>query len=206
MHFPQIQIDLPGINDVPSAVSRVALRVASLAGCPVDHVTLCVESVNLPSYVSRVRQQLPSATASEYCVGDPDSGMRIVELRDQAAGVHVVLAAPTGERGQVAEFLAGKGAEGLQHVGFAVPDVRSAMAELAAQGLRFVGGAENPERAIVEVREGENWLRQAFTEPLFGGFFVELIERQGIVEMRPENIRSLFSMNEECGARTAQPA
>lgn len=196
MHLAENHIDLPGIGDIPSAVLRVARRAASLAAFPIDHVTLCVEPANMSRYVARVRQQVPEATASEFCIGEPDSGMRIIELQDRNAGVHVVLAAPTGARGQVAEFLATRGAEGLQHVGFAVPDARAAVIELAALGLRFVGGAEDPERAIVEVREGDRSLRQAFTEPLFGGFFVELIERNGIVDLRPQNIGSLFALKE----------
>jgi len=206
MHRAETYIDLPGIQDVPSAVARVTRRAASLAGYTIDHVALCVEAANLSRYVARAREQLPAATSREYCVADFAGGMRIVEVRDPGAGVHVVLAAPTGERGQLVDFLDLTGAEGLQHVAFAVPDVRAAVVDLAARGLHFVGGANDPERAIVEVREGESWLRQAFTEPLFGGMFFELIERRGIVEMRPENIESLYAMKADCERRVPEPA
>jgi 4-hydroxyphenylpyruvate dioxygenase-like putative hemolysin len=200
MHLVDRQIDLPGIPDIPSAVARVVRRAAGLAACAVDHVALCVEAGNFDRYVERARQQLPGSRFSEYSIGDLQDGMRIAEVRDRDAGVHIVLAAPTGDRGQLAEFLAVTGAEGLQHVAFAVPDAAAAVAELSAQGLCFVGGAVDPARAIVEVREGDSWLRQAFTEPLFGEFFIEVVERRGIVEMRPENIRSLYDMKSEASA------
>ena len=129
--------------------------------------------------------------------------MRIAVIEAPEAAVHVVLAAPTGDSGQLADFLVQTGAEGLQHLAFAVPDLRAAMVDLVAQGFRFVGGAEDPDRAIVEVREGDSWLRQAFTEPLFGGIFLELIERNGITGMRPGNIQSLYVLNEDSQCRTA---
>lgn len=197
MHLADNQMDLPGIRDVPAAVARVTRRVASLAVYPLDHVALCVEAASFDRYVRQVREQLPSCGATEYTAGDPDSGMRIAELRDPDAGVHVVLAAPRGNRGQLVDFLATTGGEGLQHVAFVVPDVRAAVTDLAARGLRFVGGARDPALAIVEAREGDNWLRQAFTEPLFGGFFLEVVERRGIVEMRPGNIDQLYAMKAE---------
>lgn len=206
MHLADKQIDLPGIRDIPAALAGVARRAASLASCPVDHVALCIEAVNFPRYLRQVRQQLPASSVSEYCIGDPDSGMRIAEVRDSGAGVHLVLAAPTGGRGQLVEFLAATGAEGLQHVAFTVPDARAAVLDLAGRGLRFVGGADDPARAIVEAREGDNWLRQAFTEPLFGAFFIEVIERRGIVAMRPANIDALYALKAGCESQAAQPA
>lgn len=194
MQFAENQIDLPGIRDVPEAVARVAGHAHSLASCAVDHVALCVEAANFPGYLHQVRQQLPASTVSECYIGDPDSGMRIAEVLDPGSGVHLVLAAPTGSRGQLVEFLDTTGAEGLQHVAFIVPDVQAAVLELAGRGVPFVGGTEAPERAIVEAREGDSCLRQAFTEPLFGAFFIELIERRGIVDLRRRNIDALYAL------------
>lgn len=206
MHLADRQIDLPGIPDIPAAVARVVRRAPRLAACAVDHVALCVEAGNFDRYFERARQRLPGSRSSEYCIGEPQDGMRIAEVQDPDAGVHIVLAAPTGDRGQLAGFLAQTGAEGLQHVAFAVPDVAAAVFHLSAQGLRFVGGAVDPARAIVEVREGDSWLRQAFTEPLFGAFFIEVVERRGIVEMRPRNIRSLYDMKAGSETVAAVPA
>jgi len=206
MRLADRNIDVPGIPGVPEAVAAITRRAPSLAGRPLDHVTLCVEAANLPVYAERVRRQLPGSRFSEYRIGEGDSGLWIAEIEDAEAGIHVVLAAPTGDKGQLAEFLVQNGAEGLQHVAFAVPDLGVAMADLVAQGFRFVGGADAPDQAVVEVREGDCWLRQAFTEPLFGGFFLELVERHGITGMRPRNIESLYTLKEDTSSRTAQPA
>ena len=113
----------------------------------------------------------------------------------------MVLAAPArrlGEaRGQVAEFLAESGAEGLQHLAFAVPDLRAALHRLHGAGLSFVGAAgHDPAEAIIEHRDGERYLRQAFSAPLVGECFVELIERHGIEGLHPGNIQSLYEKNE----------
>ena len=205
MRLADRNIDVPGIADVPAAVAAVIRRAPSLAGRPLDHVTLCVAAANLLVYAQRVRTQLPASRFSEYRVGDADSGMWIAEIEDSEAAIHVVLAAPTGAKGQLAEFLAQNGAEGLQHVAFAVPDLGPAMADLQAQGFRFVGGADE-DQAVVEVREGDCWLRQAFTEPLSGGFFLELVERHGITGMRPRNIESLYTLKEDTSSRMPQPA
>lgn len=205
MRLADKDIDVPGIRDIPGAVAEVTRRAASLAGRPLDHITLCVEAANLHCYVERVRRHLPASRFSEYRVGEADTGMWIAEIEEPESAVHVVLAAPTGDKGQVADFLAQTGAEGLQHVAFSVPDLRAAMTDLKAQGLRFVGGAEDPDRAILEVREGDRWLRQAFTEPLFGGFFLELIERKGMSGLHPGNIQSLYSLNAS-SRRAVQPA
>lgn len=196
MRLSEMDIDVPGIRDIPGAMAEVSRRAASLAGRPVDHVTLCVEAANLVQYTGRVRKRLPASRIGEYRVGEPDSGMLIAEIEDSATAVHVVLAAPTGTDGQVAEFLSRTGAEGLQHIAFTVTDLRAAMASLAAEGLKFVGGAEERDRAILEVREGDRWLRQTFTEPLFGEFFVELIERNGMTGLHPNNMQSLYELNE----------
>jgi len=206
MHLTDHQLDLPGIRDVPAAVGRVVRRAAILGDCPVDHVAICVQAANLEKYLEQSCRQLPAASSSSYSIGDPGSGMHIAEIRDPGAGIHVVLAAPSGSRGQLVDFLSTTGAEGLQHIGFAVSDVRSTVVALAAQGLRFVGGAEDPEQAIVEVREGDNWLRQAFTEPLFDGFFIEVVERKGIVEMRPGNIQALYTLKGASGHAAPLPA
>ncbi len=197
MRLSVADIDLPGISDVDGALADVASRAGALAGCQIDHVSLCVESANLHRYTERIRQRWPAAQCSEYRFGDPESGMLISAIEFPEAPVNIVLAAPTGAKGHVAEFLARTGSEGLQHIAFVVTDLRAAMVELAGQGLNFVGGGQDLESAIVEVREGDRWLRQTFTETLSGEFFVELIERNGISGWHPGNMQSLFSLTED---------
>lgn len=199
-------IDLPGGRDIPSVVAEVVRRVPLLADCEVDHVAFCVEAINFDRHVRRLSEQLPAASIREYRVGDADSGMRTAEIRDAGRSLHLVLSAPLGDRGQIATFLSRTGREGLQHIAFSVPDVATSVKQLAAEGLCFVGGTDDPQLAVVEVEEDGTSLRQAFTEPLFGEFFVEIIERNGITEMRTENIRALYEMNEAARRVEAAPA
>lgn len=193
-----LQAPLPGDGLVLALRGGFELRISACAdatgeGPVADHVTLCVEAGELAGCTAALRAQLPAAECEHHRVGAAGDGMDIVAVTDAASGVHVVLAAPTGPGGQVADFLADAGCAGLQHVAFAVSELEPALAALEARGLRFVDGPGAG--AIIEVREGERWLRQAFTERVWGGFFVELVERRGITGLRAANIRSMYDAN-----------
>lgn len=165
---------------------------------PLDHVTVCVYADNLDAYVAQLRATLPAAVCERYRVGTDHAGMMIAAISDPASGVQIVLAAPVGDVGQVAEFLANTGCEGLQHLAFSVPSVHAALHALQGQGLRFVGSTPGcRDDAIIELREEDRWLRQAFTEPVWGEFFIELVERKGITGLHPGNIQALYDMNEQ---------
>jgi 4-hydroxyphenylpyruvate dioxygenase-like putative hemolysin len=162
-------------------------------GMPIDHVTVCVYPENLAAYAEKIAARLPSARCERYDAGTGLSGMSIAAI-SLANGFRIVLAAPTGESGQVAEFLARTGCEGLQHVAFSVPEMGAAYAALAEGGVTFLGGSG--EEAVVELRDEDRWLRQAFTAPLWGEFFIEILERHGIEGLHPGNMQSLYEMNE----------
>lgn len=198
-------IPVPGLAEVSGTLARIRGRSPSLASCAVDHVSVCVLVANLPCYTDRIRAALRGATCSQHLIGDEDSGMWIADLEDRQAGVHLVLAAPAGPRGQVAEFLAVTGGEGLQHLAFAVPSLEQAMTRLDQEGIAFVGGREGFPGTILEVHEGEDTLRQAFTAPLWGGFFVELVERRGIRGLRPANMQALYAINEPAAGDDTAP-
>jgi hypothetical protein len=93
---------------------------------------------------------------------------------------------------------------GLQHVAFAVTALVPALAALEARGLRFLGGPGAA--AVTELREGEHWLRQVFTEPVWGGFFVELVERHGVTGLHASNIRAMNAAKGLEPAAVAPPA
>lgn len=176
------------------------LAIVAEAGQPgdggpvVDHVTLCVDAGNLDRYTALLAAQLPGAARERHRIGAPEDGMDIVALSDAASGVHVVLAAPSGPGGHVAGFLEAAGCEGVQHLAYTVPGLAPAIAALEARGLRFVGGPGPA--AIIELRDGERWLRQVFTEPVWGGFFVELVERHGIAGLHAANIGTMYAGKE----------
>lgn len=171
-------------------------RVES-AAARIDHVAVCVYPENLDVYAEVLCARLPAASCERYTVGTNEAGMRIAAISEPSSGAHIVLSAPTGRAGQLADFLANTGCEGLQHVAFSVPSVRGALDALTARGMRFIGAsAGSAGEAVIELREDGGYLRQAFTEPLWGEFFVEVLERNGISGLRASNIQSLYEINE----------
>lgn len=177
------------------AVAGPARAVSAAAR--IDHVAVCVYPENLNAYADALCARLPAASCERYTVGTDESGMRIAAISEPSSGAHIVFSAPTGRAGQLADFLANTGCEGLQHVAFSVPSVRGALAALTGRGMRFIGAsAGSADEAVVELREDGGYLRQAFTEPLWGEFFVEVLERNGISGLRASNIQSLYEINE----------
>ena len=64
--------------------------------------------------------------------------MCIAAIKAQEAAIHVVLASPTGDKGQVANFLVETGA--VRAFSTSLLPYLMFMHDLMAQGLRFVGG------------------------------------------------------------------
>jgi len=89
------------------------------------------------------------------------------ELLLRAGEAYVQLVAPLAPDSPVGKFLAKRG-EGVHHVGYAVPDVAAALAELRAQGLEVIDPAP---------RVGSGGTTIAFLHPKsMQGVLVELVE------------------------------
>ena len=94
-----------------------------------------------------------------------DQGVHELLLRTGDAFVQLV--APLSPDSPVGRFLASRG-EGVHHVGYAVPDVAAAVAELRAQGFEVVDPAP---------RVGSGGTTIAFLHPKsMQGVLVELVE------------------------------
>jgi methylmalonyl-CoA/ethylmalonyl-CoA epimerase len=94
-----------------------------------------------------------------------EQGVHEVLLR--AGEAYVQLVAPLVPDSPVGRFLAGRG-EGVHHVGYAVPDVAAAVAELRAQGFEVVDPSP---------RVGSGGTTIAFLHPKsMQGVLVELVE------------------------------
>ena len=100
----------------------------------------------------------------------PEQGVREAMLRvgQPAAGTSwVQLLEPLGPDTPVGKFLARRG-EGLHHVGYAVADIRTALAELAPKPFRLID--ERP-------RHGSMGASIAFLHPAdLGGVLTELVQ------------------------------
>jgi methylmalonyl-CoA/ethylmalonyl-CoA epimerase len=89
------------------------------------------------------------------------------ELLLSAGDAFVQLVAPLSPDTPVGRFLASRG-EGVHHVGYAVPDVAAALADLRAQGVEVIEPAP---------RIGSGGTTIAFLHPKsMGGVLVELVE------------------------------
>ena len=89
------------------------------------------------------------------------------ELLLRAGEAYVQLVAPLAPDSPVGKFLAKRG-EGVHHVGYAVPDVAAALAELRAQGFEVIDPAP---------RVGSGGTTIAFLHPKsMQGVLVELVE------------------------------
>ena len=89
------------------------------------------------------------------------------ELLLSAGDAFVQLVAPLSPDTPVGRFLASRG-EGVHHVGYAVPDVAAALADLRAQGVEVIDPAP---------RIGSGGTTIAFLHPKsMGGVLVELVE------------------------------
>jgi methylmalonyl-CoA/ethylmalonyl-CoA epimerase len=95
-----------------------------------------------------------------------EQGVHELLLRG-GGGAYVQLVAPLGPDTPVGRFLARRG-EGLHHVGYAVPDVAAAVADLRAQGFEVIDPAP---------RIGSGGTTIAFVHPKsMQGVLVELVE------------------------------
>src|SRR5215467_1600336 len=101
------------------------------AAMRVHHLGIAVES--LESAVPVFETLLSKAPDSRETVDDQNVNVAIFELGE----TRIELLESTAPDSPVARFLAKRG-PGVHHLTLAVPDLRRALAELAAKGFRFV--------------------------------------------------------------------
>ncbi|MCK5651995.1 MAG: methylmalonyl-CoA epimerase [Gemmatimonadetes bacterium] len=124
---------------------------------PLDHVAVAVASIE------------EARALFELVTGEACSPMESIESQGvKVAFVGTVeLLEPTDPQGAVARFLERRGS-GLHHVAFRVPDLESALSELAAAGIRLID--EVP-------RIGARGHRVAFLHPdSTQGTLIELVQ------------------------------
>jgi len=132
----------------------------------VDHVGLAVR--DLDAAIERHVRLLGARLVSVEDV--PGHGVREALLTLDSSGTPVQLLAATGDDTPVGRFLRRRG-EGMHHLAYAVRDLESALAHLAAS---------NPPVVPVPpgVSRGSGGAGVAFLPPAaFGGVLVELVER-----------------------------
>jgi methylmalonyl-CoA/ethylmalonyl-CoA epimerase len=95
----------------------------------------------------------------------PEQGVEVVAFR--SGGGWIELICPTNPEGSIGRFLAKRG-EGMHHVAYLVPDLESALAGLAAAGVRLID---------ITPRVGLHGWRMAFIHPeSCAGVLTELVQ------------------------------
>jgi methylmalonyl-CoA/ethylmalonyl-CoA epimerase len=132
----------------------------------IDHVGIACG--DLDAAVARYQEAFGLTVASQEVI--PEQGVREAMLRvgQPADGPSwVQLLEPLGPDTPVGKFLARRG-PGLHHVGYAVTDIRAALAELAPKPFRLID--QRP-------RHGSMGASIAFLHPAdLGGVLTELVE------------------------------
>ena len=186
--------------------------------CTVDHVTYCLPwgaMDRVTETYSEVfgfhRIEIPDCAR----VGDDATGMRSVVLRS-SPGSTLVLTEPINatSAGQTQRFIHGHAGAGVQHVAIAYDDLVAAVGRLRANGAAFLAIPEpHLERSHARFRDralpwdalrrhqimvdadDDGLLFQLFTMPItvHGGFFLELVQRDGATTFGAANVRGLFA-------------
>ena len=126
-----------------------------------DHVGIAV--ADLAAARALYEQVLGLKVTHEEVIEDQG----VHELLLRAGEAYVQLVAPLSPDTPVGRFLANRG-EGVHHVGYTVPDITAALADLRAKGFEVIDPAP---------RTGSGGTTIAFLHPKsMGGVLVELVE------------------------------
>jgi methylmalonyl-CoA/ethylmalonyl-CoA epimerase len=127
----------------------------------IDHVGVAVEDID--SALALYRDTLGMPLVHRETVAGQGVDAALLDVGDG----HMELLQPLGPETPIGKFLARKG-PGLHHVAYRVADVDSALAALAAAGLRLID--ERP-------RPGIRGSRVAFVHPSsMGGVLTEIVQ------------------------------
>lgn len=139
------------------------MSLPDLKDCILDHIAIAVKSI-------------PTAKKFYQDMG-LEFAPEIEEVKDQKVftafaqidhNAHIELLEPTSEESTIHKFIESKG-EGIHHLCFKVPDVRSKTEELTAKGYKFI---------YPEPRIGAGGCLVNFMHPKStGGVLIELSQR-----------------------------
>lgn len=137
----------------------------------IDHITLCVESLETAEYVFTKILGF-DVIWSARDVGSDKSSMDTVVVQRGNARIALMQGRDKAIKSQITEFVEKYG-QGVQHFALEVDDIDAVCREWESHGVKFSG-------SLKEGRDGFGPLRQRFTYPLFPGcgIFIELTQRR----------------------------
>jgi 4-hydroxymandelate synthase len=195
---------------VPVAPGDPGRRIKAL-----DHVAICCTGGMLARDTEFYSDGLSLARYSGEYIELGDQAMDSIVVRSQSGGITFTLLEPdlTMQPGQLDAFLSRNGGPGVQHLAFAVDDIRRGVSEFRGHGVEFLHTPDSyydrlamrlPDiqeeiarlRAANVLVDREEWgyLMQVFTRSPYerNTLFYELIERRGARGFGSANIRALY--------------
>lgn len=195
----------------------------------VDHLALCLRAGSLESMVDFYQRALGLRhTYDEYIVvGGQAMASKVVQ--DQTRGVTFTMVEPdpTGDRGQLNDFLDAFDGPGVQHVAYGTDDIVKAARELRGAGVELlstpvgyysaladrgidvnIGTEVLQELGLLVDRDEWGQLVQVFTRSPYARrtVFFELIQRLDARTFGSGNIKALYEAVERERAEAAVPA
>jgi methylmalonyl-CoA/ethylmalonyl-CoA epimerase len=114
-----------------------AILFMALLPLPINHIGIAV--TDLDATITHYQKMLGYTL---LCREDlPSQEVRLAFL--EAPHSQIELLTPLGSTGALARFLASRGA-GLHHIAYTVPDIKKALSDYAAQGVRLIDITPRP--------------------------------------------------------------
>jgi 4-hydroxymandelate synthase len=195
----------------------------------IDHAAVCVPAGELDSTVAFHEQVFGFLSTFDEYIEIGDQGMNSKVVQSPSGGVTFTILEPDiGRRaGQIDDFLAWHDGAGVQHVGFRVRDIVTAVRTIAGRGVKFAVTPSSYYDMIAErlgatdvgvealrplgiLVDHDHWgqMYQIFAESthIRRTYFVELIDRRGARTFGTNNIPALYAAKERELAEIRDPA
>lgn len=178
-----------------------------------DHFAVCVQRGRLQEVCELLEQTLDFRDIFRETieVGEQSMVSRVEQSPDATITFTIIEPGP-GPAGQISQFLANNGGEGIQHIAFRVPNAVRAVDDIAKAGVEFLSTphayyeglnqhaeyrhriSDLEERGLLVDTDHDGALFQVFTRSTHpqGTLFYEVIERDGARTFGSGNIRALY--------------
>lgn len=198
VHFIDEASNLHRVWDIEfEPVARtVASRPAGLRR--IDHIAQTMSQDEMQSWLLYYISTFEMGKSTVVNVADPSGTVLSQTIESPEGAVRLNLNGAGSERTFAGSFLAGHFSAGVQHIAFLSDDIFETAERLRETGFRSLRISDNyyddlaltfdiaPEMVenmkaanILYDREGKGEYFQIYSEPIFGGFFFEIVERRG---------------------------
>jgi 4-hydroxymandelate synthase len=211
---------MPGVL-VPDTTAAADGDVASGASGgdvleAIDHIAVCLPVGDLDAVVDRYRRIFGLRETFEETITVGAQTMRSKVVQNGSGEITLTLLEPdpSGQPGQIDDFLRGHGSAGVQHLAFRTDDIIGAVSTLEGRGVRFLTTPDAyyadlparlgpPQIGVDELRrtnvlaDRDHWgeIFQIFTRSMHvrNTYFMEVIERRGALTFGSGNIGALYA-------------